>query len=126
MPAAARTRARRASSKALRERDLVFRALADETRRELLVLLAREPQSVHALAARFAVSRPAISRHLGVLRRAGLVREEKVGRERVYTLEQGPLEEVAQYVAAVEAFWQQGLEDLGKHLDRAAAARPRE
>ena len=110
----ARERARRA------EGDLVFRALADPTRRDLLRLLARGEHSAGALARHFAVSRPAVSKHLAVLRRAKLVRERREGRERHYTLDHPPLREAAAYLERLEAFWQERLGRLGRHLDEEA------
>lgn len=65
---------------------LQFAALADDTRCALVDLLRERPRPVHELAAAFAISRPAISRHLRVLRNAGLIEEERVGRENVYAL----------------------------------------
>lgn len=63
-----------------------FAALADETRCALVDLLRERPRPVHELAAAFPISRPAISRHLRILRQAGLIGEERDGRENVYTL----------------------------------------
>jgi DNA-binding transcriptional ArsR family regulator len=63
-----------------------FAALADETRCALVDLLRERPRPVHELAAAFAISRPAISRHLRVLKEAGLISEERDGRENVYSL----------------------------------------
>lgn len=65
---------------------LQFAALADDTRCALVDLLRERPRPVHELAAAFAVSRPAISRHLRVLKAAGLVGEARDGRENVYSL----------------------------------------
>lgn len=72
-------------------------ALADPTRRDILRMLRDGPRSAGVIARAFSVTRPAISRHLRVLREAGLVVHQALGRERVYRLELGPL-------AAVEAF----------------------
>ena len=69
----------------------LFAALADPSRCRVLELLRERARPVHELAAEFNISRPAISRHLRVLREAGLVREEKHGRENVYILEAGQL-----------------------------------
>jgi DNA-binding transcriptional ArsR family regulator len=69
----------------------LFAALADPSRCRVLELLRERARPVHELAAEFAISRPAISRHLRVLKEAGLVREEKRGRENVYILDAGPL-----------------------------------
>ena len=66
--------------------DAVAQALADPIRREILVMLHSAPRTAGAIADAFTVSRPAVSRHLRVLREAGLVRDEVSGREREYTL----------------------------------------
>lgn len=76
----------------------VFRAVADPTRRAILDLLAGGAQPVRAIAGRFPVSRPAISKHLRILREAGLVGEQPAGRENLYRLEPGPLGEIARWV----------------------------
>ncbi len=68
-----------------------FSALGDPTRLKVLVLLAEKPRPVHDLAAAFDISRPAISRHLKVLKDAGLVKEEKQGRENLYALQRARL-----------------------------------
>lgn len=66
---------------------VLFAALADPTRCRVLEMLHERPMPVHELAAAFSISRPAISRHLRVLREAALVREEKHGRENLYSLQ---------------------------------------
>jgi len=76
-----------------------FAALADETRCRVLDLLHARPRPVHELAAEFAISRPAISRHLRVLREAGLVREEKRGRENVYAMDPARLDPAGEWLA---------------------------
>jgi DNA-binding transcriptional ArsR family regulator len=70
---------------------VLFSALADPTRCRVLEMLHERPMPVHELAAAFAISRPAISRHLRVLKEAMLVREEKHGRENVYSLQRQQL-----------------------------------
>lgn len=75
-----------------------FGALADETRCRVLELLNERARPVHELAAQFAVSRPAISRHLRVLKEAGLVREEKRGRENIYAMRPGVLEPATEWL----------------------------
>jgi DNA-binding transcriptional ArsR family regulator len=72
-------------------------ALSDPTRRDILRMLRDAPRSAGSIAKGFSVTRPAVSRHLRVLREAGLVVDRAQGRERVYRLELGPL-------AAIEAF----------------------
>lgn len=96
----------------------VYRALADDTRRAILALLAEGPASAGAIAAEFpAISRPAVSKHLAVLRDAGLVVDRASGRERVYALETGPLVDVTTYIARLDVMWARSLARLGKHLD---------
>jgi DNA-binding transcriptional ArsR family regulator len=79
----------------------VWEALADPVRREILLVLEAGEASVGAIAARFPVSRPAISRHLRVLREAGLTRSEVRGQKRVYQLRPAPLAEVDAWVQRV-------------------------
>jgi DNA-binding transcriptional ArsR family regulator len=90
----------------------VFTAIADPTRREILRLLADEKIPVQILVRRFKVSRPAISRHLRVLRQAGLVTEQKEGRQRFYRLEADRLEEVRRWVTYFDRFWLESLNVL--------------
>jgi DNA-binding transcriptional ArsR family regulator len=75
----------------------VFEAIASPVRRALLDVLAGGARSVHDLAAPFEMTRPAVSQHLRVLREAGLVTEERVGRERHYGLDARPLRTVADW-----------------------------
>ena len=81
----------------------VFDALADPVRRAILRRLAAGPARVVDLAAAHPISRPAISRHLRVLAEAGLVHGQDQGRERHYHLETGPLGDVRELVAALDA-----------------------
>jgi DNA-binding transcriptional ArsR family regulator len=83
----------------------VFRAVADPTRRALLDLLLRREHSVNELRVRFRMSQPAISQHLRVLRRAGLVRARREGRRRMYRLEAKPIEDVYRWAAAYRVFF---------------------
>ena len=78
---------------------MVFKALSDPTRREILRLTDGSALAVVAIAARFPeMSRPAISKHLRILRQAGLVEEEKQGRKRLYRLKRAPLEAVRKWL----------------------------
>ena len=96
----------------------MFFAIADPTRRRLIDLLGALPgQPVHALAEPFAMTRPAISQHLRILRDAGLVSEHRVGRERRYQLRAAPLREVSDWVRQYDRFWQHRLSRLGAYLD---------
>mgnify|MGYP002623530301 CR=1 FL=1 len=98
--------------------DDVFAALANRHRRRLLDLLLDEPQSVNALAARFDMRRPSVSEHLKVLKDAGLVSEERRGRERIYRVDPERLRPVADWLSPYEAYWRGTLRSLRDHLDR--------
>jgi DNA-binding transcriptional ArsR family regulator len=98
-----------------------FTAIADPTRRAILDRLRAGEAPVHEIAARFAMSRPAVSRHLRVLRDARLVRERRGGadgRERVYQLTPAPLADVARWTQSYETFWPANLAGLKRHLER--------
>ncbi|CAM5492414.1 MULTISPECIES: metalloregulator ArsR/SmtB family transcription factor [Streptomyces] len=99
--------------------DRVFAALASAVRREVLRLLRDGgPQPVQALADHFDMRRPSLSEHLRVLREAGLVSEQRSGRQRIYRLEAAPLAEVQDWLHPYERFWRGRLKDLGALLDR--------
>jgi len=95
----------------------VFRAIADPTRRALLDRLREGGRPVGELAAAFRSSRPAISKHLRVLRQARLVRERREGRIRRYELTPAPLVEAARWIEGYRAFWAMSLEALKRHLE---------
>jgi DNA-binding transcriptional ArsR family regulator len=97
-----------------------FRAISHPTRRAILDTLAQGERSVTELTQQFAVSQPAISQHLDVLRRAGLVAVEPDGRQRRYRLDPAPLREVFDWATRYEAFWRGSLDRLGAVLDREA------
>jgi DNA-binding transcriptional ArsR family regulator len=96
----------------------VFLAVADPTRRSILDRLRRGDAHVNELVSGFRVSRPAISRHLRVLRRARLVRERREGRQRIYQLEPDRIEHIARWAEEYRQFWQQGLTNLKRHLEK--------
>ena len=95
----------------------VFRAIADPTRRAILDRLRAGPAPVNALAGEFEQSRPAISKHLRVLRDARLVSEQRVGRERLYQLQPRPLQQVMGWIEGYRSFWQISLTNLKRHLE---------
>jgi DNA-binding transcriptional ArsR family regulator len=95
----------------------VFRAIADPTRRAILDRLRAGPTPVNELAAEFEQSRPAISKHLRVLREARLVSEQRSGRERLYELRPLPLQRVVGWVEGYRSFWQRNLTDLKRYLE---------
>jgi len=99
--------------------DMTFSALGDSTRRAVLQRLARGPATVGELARPHAMSVQAVSKHLRVLERAGLVRKTKSGRERTVALEPGPLREADAWIRAYREFWEEGLERLAAVLDGA-------
>ena len=94
-------------------------ALADPTRRRIVELLADGERSAGALASEFTVSRPAVSRHLRVLRETGLVQAREEGTSRVYSLDPAPLEELDAWLARYRGFWAQRLDALDTQLRRA-------
>jgi DNA-binding transcriptional ArsR family regulator len=98
-------------------------ALADPVRRELVALLAGGEQAAGDLAGRFAVSRPAISRHLRVLREAGLVHARTEGRRRLYALDPRPLRELDDWLAPYRDLWAQRLDALDTEIARGRRAR---
>ena len=101
-------------------------ALADPTRRELVALLAGGELAAGALAERFPVSRPAISRHLRVLREAGLIAERPVPedkRVRLYALEPSALERLSDWSAGLSRAWQTQLDSFKDYVAVRAAGR---
>jgi DNA-binding transcriptional ArsR family regulator len=94
-------------------------ALADPTRRRIVELLAEREHDAGELAAEFPVSRPAVSRHLRVLRDVGLVRARGEAQRRVYSLEPAPLAEVDAWLARYRGFWTNRLDALDTQIRRA-------
>jgi DNA-binding transcriptional ArsR family regulator len=92
--------------------EATFQALADPTRRAVLDLLRRGSQPAGQIASAFPVSRPAISKHLRLLRRAHLVREHREGRHRVYQLNPEPLRAVDSWIEQYRVFWSASLNNL--------------
>ena len=93
-------------------------ALADPTRRRILELLVDGEVGAGALSDAFPVSRPAVSRHLRVLREAGLVTVRAQGRERVYALDARPLRELDEWLAPYRRFWAHRLDALDTEIRR--------
>jgi DNA-binding transcriptional ArsR family regulator len=92
--------------------EAAFHALADPTRRAVLDLLRQGTQSAGRIASAFPVSRPAISKHLRLLRRAHLVSERREGRHRLYQLNPEPLKAVDNWLQQYRVFWQANLNSL--------------
>jgi DNA-binding transcriptional ArsR family regulator len=97
--------------------DLVFSTLAHPTRRAITARLAQRDATASELAAPFDVSLPAISRHLKLLEQARLVVRHRRGRHHVFELRPDPLREAAQWLATHQRFWEDRLDDLGRHLE---------
>ena len=97
---------------AARTNEATFQALADPTRRAVLDLLRRGSQPAGQIASAFPVSRPAISKHLRLLRRAHLVSEHREGRHRVYQLNPEPLRAVDSWIEQYRIFWASSLNNL--------------
>lgn len=96
--------------------DDTFAALADPTRRAILARLASGEATVTELAEPFAISLPAISRHLKVLERAGLISRGREAQWRPRTLQAAPLKEAADWLAQYRRFWERSLDRLEQHL----------
>jgi DNA-binding transcriptional ArsR family regulator len=102
--------------------DLLFRSLADPTRRAIFERLCRDgEQTVGALTAQSGVSQPAVSKHLGVLKQAGLVRDRHEGRQTHYSAQLGALSPLVDWTTQMGGFWTNrfdDLEDLLKRMDQ--------
>jgi DNA-binding transcriptional ArsR family regulator len=97
--------------------DRTFHALADPTRRSIIVRLSRGPASVSELAEPLTISLPAVVQHLQVLQLSGLVRSEKAGRVRTCRLEPAPMLTVQAWIGEHRATWEARLDRLGEVLD---------
>jgi len=100
-----------------------FAALADPTRRAILARLSRGSATVSELAAPFAMSGPAVSKHLRVLERARLITRGREAQWRPCQLEAGPLREVADWTAAYRRFWEKSFDRLDGYLEELQATR---
>ena len=99
-----------------------FTALADPHRRQVLDLLRERERPVNDLVAHLEISQPAVSKHLRVLREAGLVDVRKDAQRRLYRLRPTPLREVGDWLEPYRWFWEERLDALGRVLDAEAAA----
>src|SRR5215510_9264452 len=99
--------------------DTLFRTLADPTRRSIFERLCREgEQTVKTLTARAGVSQPAVSKHLGVLKQAGLVRDRHEGRRTHYSAERRALAPLIDWTTQMAGFWESRFDDLENLLKR--------
>jgi DNA-binding transcriptional ArsR family regulator len=101
------------------DHDLLFKSLADPTRRAIFERLCREgEQTVGALTVRAGVSQPAVSKHLGVLKQAGLVRDRQDGRQNHYSAQRGALAPLIDWTSQMAGFWEARFDDLEDMLKR--------
>jgi DNA-binding transcriptional ArsR family regulator len=100
-----------------RQSDAVFRAVADPTRRQILSILRGGHQTVGGIAQNFRMSRPAISKHLRILHRAGLVATRKHGTASYCSLNARPLAHVADWLHDYESFWRDSLKGLKAYME---------
>ena len=105
---------------------MTFSALADPTRRAILARLASGAASVGELAEPFAMSLPAVSKHLKVLEHAGLIRRGREAQWRPCQLEAGPLKDAADWLELYRRFWEQSFDRLGDYLDELQAKEKRD
>jgi DNA-binding transcriptional ArsR family regulator len=98
--------------------DAVFSALADPTRRRILIRLSRGEASISELAEPFAMTLPGVSKHLRVLEGAGLVKRERDGWYHRCRLEARPLHRAASFLERWRPFWDQTLDQLARHVER--------
>jgi DNA-binding transcriptional ArsR family regulator len=102
--------------------ELLFKALGDPTRRAIFERLCRDgEQTVGAITARAGVSQPAVSKHLGALKQAGLVLDRHEGRQTHYSARRGALAPLADWTSKMDGFWQgrfDDLEDVLKRMDQ--------
>jgi DNA-binding transcriptional ArsR family regulator len=97
-----------------------FNVLADPTRRRILDLLLDGPRAVGELVKRLKISQPGVSKHLRVLREAGLVSVRSEAQRRIYELRPEPLAEVAEWLEPYRRLWSERLDALERHLDEEA------
>jgi DNA-binding transcriptional ArsR family regulator len=95
-----------------------FEVLAEPTRRHILDLLREQPRAVGELVDAVGLSQPGTSKHLKVLREAGLVQVRQDANRRVYALDPGPIRELDVWLAPYRRLWNESLDELGRHLDR--------
>jgi DNA-binding transcriptional ArsR family regulator len=105
--------------------EAVLRAVADQSRRRMLATLAGGPATAGELAALLPIARPGVSRHLRVLREAGLVEVRRDAQRRIYTLRPDPLAEVDEWLGRYRALWEQRLDALHTEVARGNRERRR-
>jgi DNA-binding transcriptional ArsR family regulator len=94
----------------------VFQAISDPTRRQIINLLSQQTLNLNAVAENFNTSRPAISKHIKILKECGVVTISQIGRERFCELKPQKLNEIAQWIEQYRNFWTGKLDALDQHL----------
>ena len=96
---------------------MVFRAIADPTRRNIMVMLAKGEQSLGEIASNYDMTRPAVTKHLKILEEGGLIRVRAQGRERLHTLQPEALRTVSDWLSFFDQFWDEKLENLKRAVE---------
>ena len=96
---------------------LIFRAIADPTRRSIMSLLANGEHSLGEIAANYDMTRPAVTKHLKILEAGGLIRVHSRGRERLHTLQPEGLRSVSEWLRFFDQFWDEKLETLKQAVE---------
>ncbi|NQY13300.1 MAG: winged helix-turn-helix transcriptional regulator [Henriciella sp.] len=96
---------------------LVFRAIADPTRRSIMTMLSSGERSLSDITAAFEMTRPAVAKHLNILREGGLVRVRKQGRERLHRLQPEALKTVSEWLSFFDQFWDEKLANLKQSVE---------
>ena len=97
--------------------DRIFQALSDSTRRQILMRIRDSDETVNEIASKFSVSLPAISKHLKVLERAGLISRRKVGQKRFCHAEPSIMEDAVAWLEYYQEFWNERLENLRQFVE---------
>lgn len=96
---------------------LVFRAIADPTRRSIMAMLANGEHSLGDIASNYEMTRPAVTKHLKILEQGGLVKVRTQGRERLHTLQPEALRSVAKWISFFSQFWDEKLDNLKRAVE---------
>lgn len=96
----------------------VFQAIADPTRREIISLISAQTMNLNAVADKFEISRPAISKHIKILNECGLIEIKQEGRERLCMAQLEPLKQVTEWLIPYQSFWSGKLDALDIHLTK--------
>lgn len=101
-------------------KDLIFKAISDHTRRQIISLLvaAGSAMNLHAIAENFDMSRQAVTKHIKVLEKSGIIKVNKRGREQICMIDLKPLKDVDQWIANYRQFWTEKLDNLEDFLDK--------